>query len=122
MKDRKRKKEKRRKRLAPAPFSGAERDLWRILRDRQVAGARFLRHFPMGRLVVDFVCRERRLAVVIDGMPASGRGESHEQSLKVRGYRVLRFHEDDILRHPARVRAAIAALLERSDFAGGRNE
>ncbi len=122
MKDRKRKKEKPRGRQPPAALSDAERSLWDILRDRQVAGARFKRRFPVGRLVVDFVCPERRLAVLLDGARHSERGDGRDQSLQARGYRVLRFGEEAVQRNPARVRAAIAALLERSDFAGGRDE
>ena len=117
MKDRKKKKEKRPRRVSPASLSAAERGLWGILRDRQVAGARFMRRFAIGRLVVDFVCRERRLAVMIEG--GRPRGDSHEQSLATRGYRLLRLHEQDILRHPARVRAAVAMTLDHSD---GHNE
>ena len=119
MKDRKKKKEKRPRRRVPASFSDAERGLWDILRDRRVAGARFMRRFAIGRLVVDFVCRERRLAVMID---ADQRADARpELSLNARGYRLLRLHGEDILRHPARVRAAVALQLDRSD-PDGHNE
>ena len=125
MKDRKKKEQKQRKKRTPVlRTSDAERCLWDILRDRQVAGARFLRRFPMGRLVVDFVCREHRLAVVIDGprRAAAARDEGRDQSIAARGYRLLRFDETAILRHPERIRSAVAAQLESSDASEGHNE
>ena len=93
----------------------AERCLWTLLRNRQLAGVKFAQHMAVGRFIVEFVCRERRLAVVIDGGRRShpARDQFRDQALRSRGYRVLRFKNDDVLRKPARVRAAIeAALLE----------
>jgi very-short-patch-repair endonuclease len=121
MKDRKKTKQKPHRRPPPAAFSDAERALWDILRDRQVAGARFMRHVPIGRLTVDFVCREHRLAVLLDSVHP-GRYDGRDQSLAARGYRVLRFDEDTVFRHPERIRSAVAAWLHNSGFSEGRNE
>ena len=45
----------------------AEAALWRQLRGRQVGGCKFVRQEPIGPYFVDFVCRERRLIVEVDG-------------------------------------------------------
>jgi very-short-patch-repair endonuclease len=45
----------------------AERKLWRYLRSRSLAGFKFARQEPIGPYVVDFVCRELRLVVEVDG-------------------------------------------------------
>jgi very-short-patch-repair endonuclease len=45
----------------------AERKLWWRLRSRGIHGHKFVRQEPIGRFVVDFVCRERKLIVEIDG-------------------------------------------------------
>ncbi len=45
----------------------SEKILWQALRNRQLAGLKFLRQHPFGRSVVDFYCHEKRLVVEIDG-------------------------------------------------------
>lgn len=113
MKAEKKRNARRRPKRLPVASTDAERCLWDVLRDRQIAGARFMRRFPMGRLVIDFVSRERRLAVVIDGGRHSyaERDSNRDRSLQTRGYRILRFHEDAVLRNPERIRDAIAEVV-----------
>jgi len=48
-------------------LTDAERLLWRHLRSRQLAGAKFRRQFPVGSFVADFVCLEARLIIELDG-------------------------------------------------------
>jgi len=45
----------------------AESELWSKLRNRQLGGFKFARQEPIGPYYVDFVCRERRLIVELDG-------------------------------------------------------
>ena len=45
----------------------AERLLWSKLRDRRMMNCKFRRQFPVGRYVVDFVCRKHNLIIEIDG-------------------------------------------------------
>ena len=45
----------------------AERRLWHRLRDRRLAGFKFVRQERIGRYVADFCCREARLIVEVDG-------------------------------------------------------
>jgi very-short-patch-repair endonuclease len=47
--------------------SDAEATLWRHLRGRQLAGAKFRRQHPIGPYFVDFCCVEARLIVELDG-------------------------------------------------------
>lgn len=81
-------------------LTDAERRLWQTLRRRQLAGVKFRRQQPIGDFIVDFVCFECRLIVEVDG------GQHVEQShyddvrtrwLEDRGYRVLRFWNNDVL-------------------------
>ena len=44
-----------------------ERLLWARLRGRQLGGFKFVRQEPIGQYYVDFVCRERRLIIELDG-------------------------------------------------------
>jgi len=45
----------------------AETKLWTILRNRQIAGAKFRRQFPIGRYILDFYSPKYRLGIEDDG-------------------------------------------------------
>jgi very-short-patch-repair endonuclease len=77
----------------------AEQKLWRYLRSRSLAGFKFVRQKPIGPYVVDFVCRERRLVIEVDGgqHAESSRDAVRDQWLVERRYRVLRFWNNEVL-------------------------
>src|SRR5215471_702930 len=91
----------------------AERRLWYRLRARQIAGAKFVRQDPIGPYVVDFACREQRLIVEVDGgqHATDPRDAVRDQWLSDRGYRVLRFWNNDVLANTEGVLETIAAAL-----------
>ncbi|MET3597675.1 very-short-patch-repair endonuclease [Mesorhizobium shonense] len=78
----------------------AESRLWQELRGRRLDGIKFRRQVPIGRFVADFVCAEARLIVEIDGSQhaESRHDQERDAELKARGFRVLRFWNDDVLR------------------------
>ena len=45
----------------------AQRQLWRLLRDRRFAGYKFRREHSVGRYVLDFYCAEAKLSLELDG-------------------------------------------------------
>ncbi len=92
----------------------AELRLWHRLRSRGLAGFKFMRQEPIGRYVVDFVCRERRLIVEVDGgQHADNRHDAARDATLVRsGYRVLRFWNNDVLVNTDGVLATITAVLQ----------
>jgi very-short-patch-repair endonuclease len=47
--------------------TAAERKLWRYLRARSLAGFKFMRQQSIGPYVADFVCREQRPVIEVDG-------------------------------------------------------
>jgi very-short-patch-repair endonuclease len=51
----------------------AERQLRRRLRARSLNGFKFMRQEPIGPYFADFVCREERLVVEVDGRDAIDR-------------------------------------------------
>jgi len=78
----------------------AEARLWHELRDRKLDGIKFRRQVPVGSYVADFLCAEALLIVEVDG---SQHGDSeHDRmratALRERGFRVLRFWNDEVLR------------------------
>ena len=73
--------------------NNAERQVWRLLRDRRLGGLKFRRQHVLGRYVVDFVCLSARLVIEIDG-DAHENPEPDAQrtaELEQMGYRVIRF-------------------------------
>ncbi|MER8706892.1 endonuclease domain-containing protein [Mesorhizobium sp. M1088] len=78
----------------------AEDRLWHELRGRKLDSIKFRRQVPVGRFIADFVCAEGRLIVEIDGSQHADSGYDRERNaeLKARGFRVLRFWNDDVLR------------------------
>ena len=77
----------------------AERAMWRVLRDRRLAGFKFRRQQPLGRYFVDFVCFSHRLVVEIDGSQHAGSAADARRTawLEEQGFRVLRFWNNDVL-------------------------
>ncbi len=77
----------------------AEQKLWRHLRSRSLGGFKFVRQEPIGRYVVDFVCREKRLVVEVDGgQHAENRRDTvRDQWLVEHRYRVLHFWNNEVL-------------------------
>jgi very-short-patch-repair endonuclease len=78
----------------------AEQHLWRYLRRGQLAGFKFRRQYPIAGYVVDFVCVPARLVLELDGgqhLDALSYDTECTRMIEARGYRVLRFWNDDVL-------------------------
>lgn len=71
--------------------------LWSRLRRKQLKGFRFRRQHPFGPYVVDFFCAEAKLIVEVDGGQHADEGEARTRWLDARGYRVIRFWNNDVL-------------------------
>jgi len=103
----------RARRLRREP-TDAEKKLWYRIRARSLGGHKFVRQEPIGSYVVDFVCRERRLVIEVDGgqHATDTRDAVREQWLAEHRYRVLRFWNNDVLRNMDGVLETIALVLE----------
>ena len=91
-----------------------ERELWHLLRGRELAGYKFRRQVPLGPYIADFVCLSNRLIVELDG------GQHGEQAtydtertrwLEAQNFRVLRFWNDQIFEEQESVLATILSGL-----------
>jgi BirA family biotin operon repressor/biotin-[acetyl-CoA-carboxylase] ligase len=92
----------------------AERILWRHLARSQL-GVKFSRQMPVGPFFADFLCRERRLVVELDGISHDrepDRDASRDAWMQANGYRVLRFTNRDVLSNVEGVVRAIRQALE----------
>jgi len=78
----------------------AEVRLWHELRDRRLDRIKFRRQIPLGKYIADFVCLEAGLIIEIDGSQHadSDSDRIREVELKARGFRILRFWNDDVLK------------------------
>jgi len=94
-------------------MTDAERKLWSVLRNRQLEGAKFRRQQPIGPFIADFVCQQHRLIVEADGGQHSESIADNRRAafLESKGYRVLRFWNNDILSNLDGVAGVIAAAL-----------
>ncbi len=98
----------------------AEKQLWDRLRSGQMASFKFRRQFPIGDFIADFCCKERRLVVELDGAqraddPAKVAADRRRADLLLaRGYRVLRFWNDEVLSNFDGVLDQILLELRRS--------
>ncbi|MDO9428783.1 MAG: DUF559 domain-containing protein [Methylobacterium sp.] len=94
----------------------AERRLWSRLRDRRLAGFKFVRQEQIGPYIVDFVCREARLVIEADGSQHAENARDHVRDswLAERGYRILRFWNSDIMQQTDSIVATILVALPPS--------
>jgi very-short-patch-repair endonuclease len=105
--------------------TGAETLLWQLLRNRQLAGAKFRRQHPLRGYILDFYCHEARLAIELDG---GGHAEPSQAAydakrtrvLQTEGVRVLRFWNSDVLQRTESVLEAIWEALTPTRSQGER--
>lgn len=77
-----------------------ERKLWNVLRANKL-GAQFRRQYKIESYIVDFCCPSKKLIIELDG---GHHGEDkikeadskRQHSLEIKGYKVLRFWNNDI--------------------------
>ncbi len=76
----------------------AETRLWFLLRDNRF-GMKFRRQVPVGTAIVDFVCFGQKLVVEVEGSQHLDNPDDQRRDadLKRRGFRVLRFWNNDVL-------------------------
>lgn len=78
-----------------------ERKLWNLIKNKQFYNYKFLRQYVIGKYIVDFICREKKIIIEIDG------GQHNENStigydkkrsiyLNSIGYAVIRFWNNEI--------------------------
>lgn len=78
-----------------------EAKMWKILRNFQMQGLKFRRQYPIGNYIFDFICKEIKLIIEIDG------GQHNEPNnieydkirtkfIESKGYRIIRFWNCDI--------------------------
>jgi len=80
----------------------AELALWDQLRNRQLTGVRFNFQRSIGPYICDFVARTPRLIIEVDGgqhAEVEGYDLARTRFLNTRGYRIIRFWNNDVLQN-----------------------
>ena len=94
----------------------AEQLLWSKLRSRGFSGFKFRRQHPIDHYILDFYCHEARLGIEIDGghhanEDISEKDKQRTAYLSEKGIHIIRFWNDDVLKHTDEVLAEIDANL-----------
>ena len=94
----------------------AESLLWDSIRKNQL-GHKFLRQHIIGDYIVDFLCTEKGLVIEVDGGYHAERNqqesdEQREKWLESKGYRVVRFANEEIMNQLDQVISVIENKLK----------
>ena len=107
----------------------AEKRLWRYLRDRRLTGLKFRRQYVIKPYIVDFACVEKKLVIEIDGGQHAENVEADHlrtRYLEEKGYKVVRFWNNEMLTNTDAVLNNILSIMRRSPliltFSPGRGE
>jgi very-short-patch-repair endonuclease len=96
----------------------AELELWMRLRGRQL-GAKFERQHRIGPYITDFCCLELRLVIELDGGQHLQQVEADQKRsayITSRGFRVLRFWNDQVLKETDAVLDLILCESKRCEL------
>ncbi len=95
----------------------AERKLWSAIKGRALSGFRFNRQVEIGPYIVDFLCRERRVIVQVEGVThGDARDVRYDAQrttyLETRGFAVFRANNTDIYSNLDGVLTGLLLFLE----------
>ena len=93
-------------------LTAAEALLWSQVRDRRLAGRKFIRQKVVGRYRPDFYCHEERLVVELDGTyhhnpEVQANDLERTKWLESQGLKVIRFQNEHVINHLPHVLKAI---------------
>ncbi len=93
-----------------------ERRMWAVLHPLRRQGYNFRRQVEIGAYHADFACRRPALVIEIDGESHGGSNAQSNDAVRDdyfagRGYKVLRFWNNEVMHNPEGVYLAVAAAL-----------
>jgi len=89
-----------------------EQRFWLAVRNRRLAGVKFRRQATIGAYIVDFLCIEKGLIIELDGGQHDAASDANRTHfLEKRGYRVLRFWNNDVVENFDGVLQAVTEAL-----------
>jgi very-short-patch-repair endonuclease len=108
--------------LRSQPIS-AEAKLWAKLRNRRLGGHKFVRQAPIGPYFADFLCRERKVVIEVDGgthgtAKELARDDVRTVELRRLGYRIFRARNVDVYENVELLLDALLEFIEGEGCAG----
>ncbi len=96
----------------------AEACLWKYILSSRKTGYTFNRQRPILDFIVDFMCKELKLIIEVDGVSHFNeetitKDERKQKALEAAGYSVIRFRDPEILTQIDRVRLAIVNCISQ---------
>ena len=96
----------------------AEKKLWELLKSKKLGGYKFRRQHIIGNYIADLVCLDKRLIVEIDGLihqlPENKEAdEVRTQWLSDRGFKVIRFTNEEVIHKTGETINAISLALKQ---------
>ncbi len=92
----------------------AEARLWRYVKNRQLAGAKFRFQSPLCGHVADFLCEDAKLVVELDGRQHGEMQQADAErtaKMEAAGYTIIRFWNNDVLQNTEGVLMEIETML-----------
>ncbi|MGB7875492.1 MAG: DUF559 domain-containing protein [Anaerolineales bacterium] len=94
----------------------AEMKLWQVLRGNQFDELYFRRQHAVGTYILDFVCIQEKLVIEVDGGSHLEQEEYDRERTRwleeEKGYRIIRFTNDDVLKNIHEVVEAIRVAVK----------
>ncbi len=90
----------RRARILKENITDAENRMWYFVRNRRLNGHKFVRQYIIEPYIVDFICREKRMIIELDGshhLDTVMYDQERTEYLEGKGYKVLRFWNNEVL-------------------------
>ena len=98
----------------------AEACIWKyVLKARLMKGYQFRRQRPVLNYIADFMCKELSLIIEVDGITHTYEGAAEKDQkrtleLEKLGFTVLRFTDEEVLKHIENVHANIEDWIEKN--------
>ena len=78
-----------------------EQKLWYFLRGNRFLGLKFKRQVPIGNYIADFVCRDKKLIIELDGSghlneEQNIHDEIRDNYLRNLGYKIIRIYNNEL--------------------------
>jgi very-short-patch-repair endonuclease len=102
--------------LRSQPISAQDK-MWAELRARRLGGLKFVRQAPIDHYFADFLCREQKIVVEVDGGAHGSDAEIVDDAkrtakIEALGYRMFRVHNIDVYENLDRVLDALSTMCE----------
>jgi len=96
----------------------AESRLWKHLRAHRMGDVHFRRQHAIGNYIVDFCAPRRKLIIELDGsqhLEQEEYDEERSEFLKSKGYKILRFWNNDVMNNVDSVLSVIWDTLQKEN-------